>query len=183
MSQLSAGRTSTCPSSDLCSGGCSTLYLANANEVSSVTTNASGAATAITMSPSSANFYQYDFRDFSGQFTETLNVDPDTKNASVEQQFTMVWPCRNMTDRNLIEDMAKNGCGMTAVHVEHTGTYWIWGHVQIGGKTLSAHVNTNEADSGTGITDPNQETITLICRTTEKAVKLEDGATVMAALI
>jgi len=182
MSSLSSGRTSSC-TNDLCSGGCSTLYLANANEVDSVGLTSSGSASAFTMSPSSANFYEYQFREFSGQFTETVTVDPDTKNVSVEQQFTMVWPCRNMTDRNLIMDMAQNGCGMVAVHVEHTGTYWAWGYKEIGGKKLPVYVNTNEGDSGAAITDPNQETITLICRTTEKAIKVDDGETVMSGLV
>lgn len=182
MSSLSSGRTTACTAS-LCSGGASTIYLANANEVSSVTTNASGAATAITMTSSAANFYEFQFRDFSGQFTETVTVDPDTKNVSVEQNFEMVWNCRNMTDRNSIMDMAKNGCGMVAVHVEHTGVYWIWGHVEVGTKKLPVYLGTNEGQSGAAITDSNQETITLTCRTTEKAVQLADGATVMAALV
>lgn len=181
MSSLSAGRTTAC-TNDLCSGGCSTLYLANANEVTSVTRNASGAATAITMSSTATVFYEYQFREFSGQFTETVTVDQDTKNVSVEQNFAMVWPCRNMTDRNLIMDMAQNGCGMVAVHVEHTGVYWIWGHETVGSRKLPVYLNTNEGDSGAAITDPNQETINLVCRTTAKAIELADGSTVMSGV-
>lgn len=182
MSALSAGRTTSC-TSGTCSGGAGAdyLYLANSNEVTSVTTNASGAATAITMS-SGATFYQYDFRDESAQFTETVTVDDTTRSVSVEQIFTGVWPCRNMTDRNLIMDMAGNACGMVAVHKEETGTYWIWGHTGTGSRKR-VFVQTVEGDSGAALADANQETITLRCVATTKAVELADGSTVMGALI
>lgn len=182
MSVLSSGKSTTC-TTGLCAGGATTLYLANANEVSSVTKNASGTATAITMTSTAVNFYQFEFRDFSANFTETVTVDQDTLSVSTEQQFSGIWTCRNQTDRNLIMDMANNGCGMVAVHVENTGKYWIWGDVEVGGKKLSAKLSTNEGQSGTAIKDANQETITLICRTTAKAAEVHDGATVMAALI
>lgn len=183
MSSLSAGRTTSC-TSGTCSGGAGAdyLYLANANEVTSVTTNASGAATAITMTSTAANFYQFDFRDESAQFTETLTVDDTTKATSVEQIFTMIWPCRNMTDRNLIMDMAGNACGMVAVHKEETGTYWIWGHTGTGSRKR-VYVQTVEGDSGAALADANQETITLRCVATAKSVELIDGETVMDALI
>jgi pectate lyase len=182
MSALSSGRTTTCTSGG-CSGGAGAdyLYLANANEVTSVTTNASGAATAITMS-SGATFYQYDFRDESAQFTETVTVDDTTRAVSVEQTFTMIWPCRNMTDRNLIMDMAGQACGMVAVHMEETGVYWIWGHTGTGSRKR-VRVQTVEGDSGAALSDANAETITLACVASTKAVELADGDTVMAALI
>lgn len=183
MSALSSGRTTACTSGG-CAGGAGAdyLYLANANEVSSVTTNSSGTATAITMTSTANNFYQYDFRDESAQFTETLTVDETTKNVSVEQTFTMVWPCRNMTDRNLITDMANQACGMVAVHKEETGTYWIWGHTGTGSRKR-VRVSTVEGDSGAALSDANQEAINLRCVATAKAIELYDGETVMAALI
>ena len=182
MSSLSAGRTTSC-TSGTCSGGAGAdyLYLANSNEVTSVTTNASGAATAITMS-SGATFYQYDFRDESAQFTETVTVDDTTRSVSVEQIFTGVWPCRNMTDRNLIMDMAGNACGMVAVHKEETGTYWIWGHTGTGSRKR-VFVQTVEGDSGAALSDANQETLTLRCVATTKSVEVIDGQTVMSALV
>ncbi len=182
MSALSSGRTTTCTPGG-CSGGAGAdyLYLANGNEVTTVTTNASGAATAITMS-SAAVFYQYDFRSESAQFTETLTVDDTTKAVSVEQEFAMIWPCRNMTDRNLIMDMANQACGMIAVHAEETGVYWIWGHV--GSNTAKRiRVKTAEGDSGAALSDANAETITLGCVTSEKAIEVIDGETVMGALV
>lgn len=179
---ITQGRANTC-TTGLCSGGAGTLYLANANEVSSVTTNASGAATAITLTSTAANFFEFEFRDFSAAFTETGTVDPVTKAKSVEQTFTGIWTCRNQADRNIIEELASSSCGLVAVHVENTGRYWVWGNIQVGGKTLSATLTGFEGQSGTAITDPNQETLTLTCSTTKKAIELMDGATIMGALI
>jgi len=183
MSALSAGRTTACTSGG-CAGGAGAdyLYLANSNEVSSVTTNASGTATAIVMTSTAVNFYAYDFRDESAQFTETLTVDEVTRAVSVEQTFTGVWPCRNMTDRNLITDIANQACGMVAVHMEETGTYWVWGHTGTGSKKR-VRISTTEGDTGAALSDANVEVINLRCVAKEKAIELYDGATVMAALI
>lgn len=181
MSSLSVGRTNTC-TGGTCAGGAGKLYLANANEVSTVTTTTAG-ATAITMSSTAVNFYEFEFRDFSANFTENVTVDPDTLAKQVEQTFTGIWTCKNKTDRDIIEDMAGQGCGMVAVHVENTGSYWVWGNVEVGGKKLPARLTAAEGLSGTALTDPNQETITITCRTNEKADLLVDGAVVMAALI
>lgn len=181
MSNISSGRTVAC-TDGTCSGGAGKLYLANANEVSSVTTSSAGAS-AITMTSTAANFYEFDFRDFSANFTETTTVDADTLAVSVEQTFTGIWPCRSQSDREIIADLAGQACGLVAVHVENTGRYFVWGHVMVGGKKLPARLATAESDSGTALTDPNQTTITITCRTNEPAQVLLDGATVMAALI
>jgi len=59
----------------------------------------------------------------------------------------------------------------------------VWGHVELGGKKLPERLATAESDSGTALTDPNQTTITITCRTNKVAYELLDGATVMAALV
>lgn len=181
MSSLSTGRTTAC-TLGTCAGGAGKLYLANANEVSSVTTSTAG-VTAITMTSTAANFYEFDFRDFSANFTQTTTQDLDTLAVSTEQTFTGIWTCRTQADRALVEDLANQACGMVAVHVENTGTYWIWGVETVGGKKLPARLATAESDSGTALTDPNQTTITITCRTNKTAQVLVDGATVMSALI
>jgi hypothetical protein len=181
MSLLSTGRTVNC-ADGTCAGGVGKLYLANANEVSSVATSSAG-ATGITMASSAYNFYEFDFRDFSGNFTETLTQDLDTLAVSVEQVFTGIWTCRNQTDRDIIQDLANQTCGVVAVHGENTGTYWIWGDVTVGGKRLVGRLSTAEGNSGTALTDANQYQITITCRSTQLAKVLVDGETVMAALI
>lgn len=181
MSSLSTGRSVNCETGT-CAGGAGKLYLANANEVSSVTTSSAGAS-AIVMTSTAVNFYEFEFRDFSANFTETTTQDLDTLAVSVEQNFTGIWNCRSQSDRNIIADLSGQSCGLVAVHVENTGRYWVWGHVTVGGKKLPARLATAETDSGTALTDPNQTTLTITCRTNEVAQELLDGANVMAALI
>ena len=181
MSSLSTGRTSAC-TSGTCAGGVGKLYLANANEVSSVTTSTAGAS-AIAMTSTANKFYEFEFRDFSGNFTETTTQDLDTLAVSVEQTFAGIWTCRTQVDRQLIQTLANQACGLVAVHVENTGRYWVWGHVEVGGKKLPARLATAETDSGTALTDPNQSTITITCRTNQVAYELLSGSTVMSALI
>ena len=166
-----------------CPGGIGTLYLANANEVSSVTTSATGEVTAITMTTSAAVFYEVEFRDDSGSFTSTVTVDPVTQAKSVEIIGTGIITCRSQNLRDFVEELALQACGLVAVWVESTGLYWIAGHVEVGNKKRPFRLTTAEGLTGTAFTDPNQETITLTCRTTEKERVLLDGAVVMAALI
>jgi hypothetical protein len=181
MSSLSTGRANAC-TAGTCAGGAGKLYLANANEVSSVTTSSAGAS-AIVMTSTANKFYEFDFRDFSANFTETTTQDLDTLAVSVEQTFTGIWTCRTQADRRLIQTLANQACGLVAVHVENTGRYWVWGAVEVGGKKLPARLATAESDSGTALTDPNQSTITITCRTNQVAHELLSGATVMSGLI
>ncbi len=78
--------------------------------------------------------------------------------------------------------MANQACGLVCVHVENTGNYWIWGAETVGAKKRPARLTSSEGLSGALFTDSNQETLTLSCRTTNKARFIVDGATVMGAL-
>jgi hypothetical protein len=183
MGLLTTGRSVSCEQGT-CAGGAGKLYLANANQVSGVTTSsANSSITAITMGSSAYNFYEFEFRDFSANFTETSTQDQDTLAVQVEQTFTGIWTCRNQGDRDILQNLLDQNCGVVAVHVENTGVYWIWGVEVVGGKKLPARLTQSEATSGTALTDPNQSTITITCRTNKMARVLEDGATVIAALI
>jgi hypothetical protein len=181
MANISAGFANSC-TDGTCPGGIGTLYLANANQVSAVAENSSGGATAITMTSSAAVFYPVEFRDDSGVFTSTVTVDPDTLAKSVELTLTGILTCRTQAMRNFINSAADQACGFVVVHVENTGRYWIWGDVTVGGKRRPARLTSAEGNSGTAFSDPNQETITLTCRTNQKEKELINGAVVMAAL-
>jgi hypothetical protein len=132
--------------------------------------------------PRHAVFYEVEFRDNSGAFTETVTQDPDTLSVAVEQSLVGVINCRDQELRNLIQDMAGQACGLVCVHVENTGNYWIWGAETIGAKKRPARLTNAEGLSGALFTDSNQETLTISCRTTNKARFIVDGATVMDAL-
>jgi hypothetical protein len=181
MSAITSGWLNQCVDGT-CAGGIGKLYIANANEVTSITNNASGATTAITMASSAAVFYEVEFRDNSGAFTETVTQDPDTLSVAIEQSLVGIINCRDQELRNLIQDMAGQACGLVCVHVENTGNYWIWGAEVIGSKKRPARLTSAEGLSGALFTDSNQETLTITCRTTNKARFIVDGATVMNAL-
>lgn len=181
MSSITSGWLNQC-TDGTCAGGIGKLYIANANTVSSITTNASAAVTAITMTSTASVFYEVEFRDNSGAFTETVTQDPDTLSVAVEQSLLGIINCRDQELRNLVQDMANQACGLVCVHVENTGNYWIWGAETVGAKKRPARLTTAEGLSGALFTDSNQETLTISCRTTNKARFIVDGATVMNAL-
>ena len=177
MSSLTSGWANNC-TDGTCPGGAGLLYLANGNEYTSVTTSANGKVSAITLTSSAAVFYEFEFRQDSASFTETVTVDPVTKAKSVAQTFTGIITCRNQELRDVIEDLAGQGCGVVAVHGENTGNYWIWGNVEVGGLVRTATLTTAEGVTGTAFTDPNQETITLTVTTSEKARELTSASVV-----
>jgi hypothetical protein len=181
MSAITSGWLNQCVDGT-CAGGIGKLYIANANQVTSITNNASGATTAITMASSAAVFYEFEFRDNSGAFTETVTQDPDTLSVAIEQSLVGIINCRDQELRNLIQDMANQACGLVCVHVENTGNYWIWGAEVIGSKKRPARLTSAEGLSGALFTDSNQETLTITCRTTNKARFIVNGETVMNAL-
>jgi hypothetical protein len=181
MSAITSGWLNQCLDGT-CAGGIGKFYIANANQVTSITNNASGATTAITMTSSAAVFYEVEFRENSGAFTETVTQDPDTLSVAIEQSLTGIINCRDQELRNLIQDMAGQACGLVCVHVENTGLYWIWGAEVIGAKKRPVRLTSAEGLSGALFTDSNQETLTLTCRTTNKARFIVNGETVMAAL-
>jgi hypothetical protein len=181
MSAITGGWLNQCVDGT-CAGGIGKLYIANANQVTSITNNASGATTAITMASSAAVFYEVEFRDNSGAFTETVTQDPDTLSVAIEQSLVGIINCRDQELRNLIQDMAGQACGLVCVHVENTGNYWIWGAEVIGSKKRPARLTSAEGLSGALFTDSNQETLTITCRTTNKARFIVNGETVMNAL-
>ena len=181
MSSITSGWLNQCVDGT-CAGGIGKLYIANANQVTSITTNATASVTAITMTSTAAVFYEVEFRENSGAFTETITQDPDTLSVAIEQSMVGTINCRDQELRNLIQDMANQACGLVCVHVENTGNYWIWGVETVGAKKRPVRLTNVEGLSGALFTDSNQETLTLSCRTTNKARFIVNGETVMNAL-
>lgn len=178
MGNLTGGWANQC-ADGTCPGGAGKLYLANGNEYTSVTTSGNGKVSAINLTSTASVFYEYEFRQDSASFTETVTVDATTKAKSVAQTFTGIITCRNQELRDVIEELAGQGCGVVAVHGENTGKYWIWGNVNVGGLVRTATLTTAEGATGTAFTDPNQETITLTVTTSEKARELTSSAVVV----
>ena len=181
MSALTGGWANNC-TEGTCPGGVGSLYLINGNQYSSVTTSANGAVSAINLTSSAAVAYEFEFRQDSASFTETVTVDPVTKAKSVVQTFTGVVSCRNQDLRDVLEEMAGQACGLVCVHAENTDKYWIWGNVSVGGVVRTATMTTNEGTTGTAFTDPNQESVTITCTTSEKARTLTSASVITTKL-
>lgn len=169
MSAISSGRSTNCAAGTASGGIADDLYLANANDITSIQTDSDGKCSGITMVTDKV-FYAFDFRDFSARFTENLTKS-DTGAVQVDQLFEMVWPSRNHTDRNSIMNMANQDCGLVAIHGENTGTYWIWGYL----KKQRVKMRTTNSDSGAALTDPNQSTLQVGCFAKEMAIEFTPG--------
>jgi len=76
-----------------------------------------------------------------------------------------------MTDRNAIMEIAQNCCGMICIHLEATGTTWIWGH----NAKSEVKLQSAAGDSGTTFDSENIETLTIGARAKVKAVEFVPG--------
>ena len=159
---LTEGYSITCTEGG-CSGGIGNIYFAPAADVATITYEADGSVSAITMA-SGKLFYEFDFQDGTAAFAEAMAVV--NCNIVVEQSITWIDPCRNDTLRQRIEELANCCCGMIVIHAELTGTSWIWGDFV----RRRARLSTNDATSGTALADQNQEAMTVTASASKKAV-------------
>ena len=161
MACITAGRSRSC--TDKLTGGNITLYVADRNDVDTVTTDPTGEVTAVTML-AAAVFYKLEFRRDTAQFTETANNE---NGLLIDQQFLAVFAGRKQADRNVIQELLECQCGLVVIHKENTGRSWFWGFEE--GEEAFATANTG--DSGTAKGDLNQESITLSATASTKAVE------------
>lgn len=165
MGCVTAGRTTSCTVS--CSGGVNAVYVVDQTDVTSVTVDATG-ATAIVMVMGMV-FYKLEFAEQSADFRENLTVE--TCVTSVEQLLEMIWKCRNQTDRNVIMELAGCCCGLIVIHVEATGTAWIWGH----NENQRAFLRTANSQTGKTVSELNQTTVTLGANASAAAIEFVPG--------
>lgn len=162
---LTAGRTVDCTTA--CSGGVEKYWLANEGDIATVTENATG-VTAITMVATKV-FYEIEFAEETGQFVESVTLTNCAQ--VVDQSLVSVWRCRDQNDRNVIDAIGGNCCGMVCIHLEATGLTWIWGH----NAKQRVRLRTANGDSGTTFDSENIETVTLGARAKQKAVVFVPG--------
>lgn len=162
---LTGGRSRQCSAGQI-SGGNKVIYLLDKTQFVSLTLDGTGAATAITLvAPLTDVFYKVEFYPNTAQYTEAMtNTDCST---AVTQTFNMIFKGRNQSDRNFIMELADCCCGLIAIHKEATGRLWIWGY----GEGEEIFLNTNDADTGTTLTDSNQEALSLQAIATIKAIE------------
>lgn len=157
---ISSGLTTSCAKS--CAGGVKRLWIANFEDVATITFDGTNQITAITM-VGGAVFYEVQLKRNSKSFTEQFNVSEDGCNNSLTQTFTGNGQCRDQDTRNFLIDAAKQSCcGIIVCHEENNGQVVVWGfledlNVRLGGGT--------QITTGTALTDPSQITLELICDT------------------
>ena len=144
-------------------GGIKTVYIANYNDVTDLSYNASTGSTSgetytgdtitgITMS-ASAKFKPYQFRKQTGSMTSTLTVDETAGVNYVSTELSLVFT--KMETRKRIE-LSALSVGQLAVIVEDSnGTFWYLG------KDDYVSVSAGGGQTGTAKGDGNNYTLTL----------------------
>lgn len=158
-------------------GGSERLWVADRNAVLGVTLDTNEIVTAISMAPAVPGpegfFYEVEGWEDTTQFIETMVGESPLQ--TWEQTISTIFRGRNQGLRNFIQRLKECSCGVVVIHLEASGKRWIWGlNSQQGvGVGYSAKLSANEGNSGATFQDPNQETITLLAKTTEKARELD----------
>lgn len=157
---ITGGLLTSCAKS--CAGGVKRLWIANFDDVDTLTTDGTGQITAITMVATKV-FYEIELKRNSKSFTEQFNVSDDGCNNSLTQTFTGNGQCRDQDTRNFLIEVSKQSCcGIIVCHEENNGQVVVWGflddlNARLGGGT--------QVSTGTNLTDPSQITLELVCDT------------------
>lgn len=158
---ITSGLTTSCAKS--CAGGVKRIWIANFDDVDTITTDGQGQITAITMVATKV-FYEVELKRNSKAFTEQFNVSEDGCNNSLTQTLVGNGQCRDQDTRNFLIEVSKQSCcGIIVCHEENNGQVVVWGflddlNVRLGGGT--------QITTGTNLTDASQITLELICDTT-----------------
>ena len=103
-------------------GGLQLVYLANATEVTAVTSDSDGQITGVTMA-TGATFYEFEFEPQSGQKLEELQAGTVSK--YILQTLNFQLSNINQTKKNVLEDL---GVGdIVAIMQDQQDIYWYFG--------------------------------------------------------
>ena len=163
---LSSGLTIDC-SSQKCSGGVAKLYLANKDDVDTITytTDENSTATAIAM-VAAAVIYEFEFADFTAVFNE--DAPAENCNYAITQTFDGVYPCHQQSVRDIIQQLQDGSCcGFVGIVETLSGKKWLWGDLD---KRRIKLLN-SPTTTGAAIADQNQATFNFQCQTTKLAVE------------
>ena len=142
-------------------GGIKTIYLANKHLIDSIT-SADGEITAITMD-TGANFYKYELRRQTSNFTETIEASEENGTVFFEQEANIMLTKMEAAKRNEIYLIAKADTVM--VVEDQNGKQWMLGKEH--GLTL-----TGTAETGTAFGDMNGYNLTFTGQEREPAMEV-----------
>ena len=154
-------------------GGIKTVYITELANVSSVTENASGYVTAITMS-GSKKFFTYALEP-RGQNNLTQNIQANAQNGTVAYEQTLTLNFVKMKYENQIkfENIIKNRCAV--IVLTQDGSYWLCG------KTNGMEVTGGSGETGTAMNDFQGYKLTMTVM--EKAFANEVSSSVISGII
>lgn len=146
-------------------GGIEVIYIANREDVTSVTASA-GVVTAITMA-SSKKFKAYHMKRETGSFTQTLQT-PQMGTAYWVNEAVGVFPKMDATKR--AEMLALAIGELVAIVKDNNGVYWYLGH------DFPVRVTAGTGQTGTAFGDANNYSVTLNDTSLEPALTADEEA-------
>ena len=148
-------------------GGLATIYLANSEDVTSITQSVpNGEYDTITMAVGKV-WYQFDFKRDSANYMQTF----DASTAQNTHKLTFALPSYKLETVNLFETLAF--AKVYAIAVDREGKRFLLGYNSIGLET-----STNETNSGSAKTDANT-TVFNLEQVVPTAIKIFSSTTVI----
>jgi hypothetical protein len=150
-------------------------FIADWNNVTGATINASNVITAITMN-SATYFYEFDLEKEGGEIVENIISTPTMGTTAYEQVFNMYLAHYQTSVRNQVMILAADRTILIAL--DRNGQYWLLGYTN--GMNMAG---TNTANTGKSYTggDPNGYTLSFTAQ--EPALAYEVSSSIIPAII
>lgn len=159
---LTAGYTQACTAN---AGGVRRVALASRADVSTWVVDGTGAVTGITM-VATKKFYEFEAELETIEFIEAGTFA--NKTTLFEQSLDMTWlPYGSAARTALINLYNESPCGMVCIHLEETGTAYIWGILPSDtaeDKKFVVRMNTSNRTTGRALNDAAQVELQLTAR-------------------
>ena len=154
--------------SKTCPGGIRRLWVANEDDIASITFGANGEVDSYVME-TGTNFFEIKLKVNTKQLTEDVQVSDDGCTQSVIQTFEGIGGCWDQDVRDLLLELGKQSCcGIVVIHEENSGETVTWGYLE----DLYARLGSGtQTVTGANLTDPNQFTLQIVCTTTLDGLK------------
>jgi hypothetical protein len=170
---LTAGYTQACSPN---AGGVRRVALASRADVSTWVVDVNGQVTGITM-VATKKFYEFEAELETIEFTE--NGSFANKTTLFEQSINMTWlPYGSTARKALLELYNESPCGMVCIHLEETGTAFIWGILPSDvaeDKKFVVRMNTSTRTTGRALNDSAQVELVLSARNIVPAAVFTPG--------
>lgn len=111
-------------------GGIVTLYLADKEDVASITDDGAGSVTAITMD-GAVTFTEFTFRRNTSSFTEEANIDLVNGSTYYTSTINLMLHKREAAKSNSIQLIAEGQRDLVAIVEDANGLFWVFDQMQL----------------------------------------------------